>query len=51
MSTAPHLRRVKTWDEGGRGLLPVAQLTRRRGSLHRHEGKRVWAELGLLDEE
>ncbi|MYR44845.1 SpoIIE family protein phosphatase, partial [Streptomyces sp. SID5910] len=30
--TAPHLRRAKTWDEGGRGLLLVAQLTQRWGS-------------------
>ena len=26
-STAPHLRRARTFDEGGRGLLLVAQLT------------------------
>jgi hypothetical protein len=50
-STAPHLRRAKTWDEGGRGLLLVAQLTRRWGSRHTAEGKTIWAELALLDEE
>ncbi|WP_320773661.1 SpoIIE family protein phosphatase [Streptomyces sp. CRN 30] len=49
--TAPHLRRAKTWDEGGRGLLLVAQLTQRWGSRHTGEGKTIWAELGLLDEE
>ncbi|GGQ12417.1 SpoIIE family protein phosphatase [Streptomyces mutabilis] len=49
--TAPHLRRAKTWDEGGRGLLLVAQLTQRWGSRHTTEGKTIWAELGLLDEE
>ncbi|MGC9377372.1 SpoIIE family protein phosphatase [Streptomyces sp. MH13] len=49
--TAPHLRRAKTWDEGGRGLLLVAQLTQRWGSRHTAEGKTIWAELGLLDEE
>ncbi|WP_037671356.1 SpoIIE family protein phosphatase [Streptomyces griseus] len=49
--TAPHLRRAKTWDEGGRGLLLVAQLTQRWGSRHHTEGKTIWAELGLLDEE
>ncbi|WP_432155245.1 MULTISPECIES: SpoIIE family protein phosphatase [unclassified Streptomyces] len=49
--TAPHLRRAKTWDEGGRGLLLVAQLTRRWGSRHTTEGKTIWAELGLLEEE
>ncbi|MGC9496062.1 SpoIIE family protein phosphatase [Streptomyces sp. WG7] len=49
--TAPHLRRAKTWDEGGRGLLLVAQLTQRWGSRHTAEGKTIWAELGLLDAE
>ncbi|MDQ0835287.1 PAS domain S-box-containing protein [Streptomyces achromogenes] len=49
--TAPHLRRAKTWDEGGRGLLLVAQLTQRWGSRHTAEGKTIWAELALLEEE
>jgi anti-sigma regulatory factor (Ser/Thr protein kinase) len=49
--TAPHLRRAKTWDEGGRGLLLVAQLTQRWGSRHTGEGKTIWAEIGLLDED
>jgi PAS domain S-box-containing protein len=49
--TAPHLRRAKTWDEGGRGLLLVAQLTQRWGSRHTAEGKTIWAELALLDGE
>ncbi|MCX5425672.1 SpoIIE family protein phosphatase [Streptomyces sp. NBC_00078] len=48
--TAPHLRRAKTWDEGGRGLLLVAQLTERWGSRHTTDGKTIWAEIGLLDE-
>ncbi|CAL9348086.1 hypothetical protein SUDANB145_00411 [Streptomyces sp. enrichment culture] len=48
--TAPHLRRAKTWDEGGRGLLLVAQLTQRWGSRHTAEGKTIWAELALLDQ-
>ncbi|GLW46670.1 hypothetical protein Stsp02_23320 [Streptomyces sp. NBRC 14336] len=48
--TAPHLRRAKTWDEGGRGLLLVAQLTQRWGSRHTATGKTIWAELALLDE-
>ncbi|WP_413760132.1 SpoIIE family protein phosphatase [Streptomyces sp. MMBL 11-3] len=43
--TAPHLRRAKTFDEGGRGLLLVAQLTERWGSRHTTEGKTIWAEL------
>ncbi|MET8978397.1 SpoIIE family protein phosphatase [Streptomyces sp. NPDC004539] len=49
--TAPHLRRAKTWDEGGRGLLLVAQLTDRWGTRHTSEGKTIWAELGLLGED
>ncbi|MEV7796014.1 SpoIIE family protein phosphatase [Streptomyces sp. NPDC087512] len=48
--TAPHLRRARTWDEGGRGLLLVAQLTQRWGSRHTPEGKTIWAELALIDE-
>ncbi|SEP73105.1 PAS domain S-box-containing protein [Streptomyces sp. yr375] len=49
--TAPHLRRAKTWDEGGRGLLLVAQLTQRWGSRHTPDGKTIWAELNLFDGE
>ncbi|MEV0182258.1 SpoIIE family protein phosphatase [Streptomyces sp. NPDC050625] len=49
--TAPHLRRAKTWDEGGRGLLLVAQLTQRWGSRHTADGKTIWAEIGLFEEE
>ncbi|MGW0912768.1 SpoIIE family protein phosphatase [Streptomyces sp. NPDC002784] len=48
--TAPHLRRAKTWDEGGRGLLLVAQLTQRWGSRHTAQGKTIWADIALLDE-
>ncbi|GHH00575.1 SpoIIE family protein phosphatase [Streptomyces lanatus] len=48
--TAPHLRRAKIFDEGGRGLLLVAQLTQRWGSRHTADGKTIWAEIGLLDE-
>ncbi|MBQ0995596.1 SpoIIE family protein phosphatase [Streptomyces sp. RK62] len=48
--TAPHLRRAKTYDEGGRGLLLVAQLTQRWGSRHTADGKTIWAEIGLLGE-
>ncbi|MEV5879022.1 SpoIIE family protein phosphatase [Streptomyces sp. NPDC052101] len=49
--TAPHLRRAKTYDEGGRGLLLVAQLTQRWGSRHTPEGKTIWAELPLYEED
>ncbi|MFD8804734.1 SpoIIE family protein phosphatase [Streptomyces sp. NPDC059597] len=48
--TAPHLRRAKTFDEGGRGLLLVAQLTQRWGSRHTAEGKTIWAELTLPED-
>ncbi|MET7778849.1 SpoIIE family protein phosphatase [Streptomyces sp. NPDC005388] len=48
--TAPHLRRAKAYDEGGRGLLLVAQLTQRWGSRHTADGKTIWAELTLLGE-
>jgi PAS domain S-box-containing protein len=47
-STSPHLRRARATDEGGRGLLLVAQLTARWGTRHAHEGKTVWTEQELL---
>ncbi|MFJ9151691.1 SpoIIE family protein phosphatase [Streptomyces sp. NPDC102270] len=43
-STAPHLRRARVFDEGGRGLLLVAQLTEQWGTRHNSEGKVIWAE-------
>ncbi|MFF7777074.1 SpoIIE family protein phosphatase [Streptomyces tanashiensis] len=46
-STAPHLRRARTFDEGGRGLLLVAQLADRWGARHTREGKVIWAEQPL----
>lgn len=46
-STAPHMRRARTYDEGGRGLLLVAQLTRRWGTRHTTKGKTIWAEQSL----
>ncbi|MFI8836470.1 SpoIIE family protein phosphatase [Streptomyces afghaniensis] len=45
-STTPHLRRAHAFDEGGRGLLLVAQLAERWGTRHARQGKTVWAELG-----
>jgi PAS domain S-box-containing protein len=48
--TAPHLRRARTFDEGGRGLLLVAQLTERWGSRHTADGKTIWAEIALQEE-
>ena len=38
-STAPHLRRARVFDEGGRGLLLVAQLTRSWGTRQSPAGK------------
>ncbi|MFI5798710.1 SpoIIE family protein phosphatase [Streptomyces sp. NPDC051677] len=46
-STAPHLRRARAFDEGGRGLLIVAQLTQRWGCRHAPTGKTIWAEIPL----
>ncbi|MFF7856165.1 SpoIIE family protein phosphatase [Streptomyces sp. NPDC007904] len=45
--TSPHLRRAHAYDEGGRGLLLVAQLTQRWGSRQTHGGKMIWAEQPL----
>ncbi|RKE22681.1 SpoIIE family protein phosphatase [Streptomyces sp. TLI_171] len=46
-STAPHLRRARSDDEGGRGLLLVAQLCRNWGTRHTPRGKTIWAEQAL----
>ncbi|MBD0422038.1 SpoIIE family protein phosphatase [Streptomyces sp. TRM S81-3] len=46
-STTPHMRRARIFDEGGRGLLLVAQLARRWGTRHSLVGKTVWAEQSL----
>ncbi|WP_225804470.1 SpoIIE family protein phosphatase [Streptomyces sp. NK15101] len=46
-STAPHMRRARTFDEGGRGLLLVAQLAGRWGARYHREGKVIWAEQSL----
>ncbi|MGW2462474.1 SpoIIE family protein phosphatase [Streptomyces sp. NPDC001356] len=46
-STSPHLRWARTFDEGGRGLFIVAQLTRSWGTRHHADGKTVWAEQDL----
>ncbi|WP_405623170.1 SpoIIE family protein phosphatase [Streptomyces sp. NBC_00076] len=49
-STSPHLRRAHAFDEGGRGLLLVAQLTQRWGSRQTGSGKTIWAEQSLTPE-
>jgi hypothetical protein len=46
-STAPHLRRARAFDESGRGLLLVSQLTQRWGSRQTLHGKTIWAEQAL----
>ncbi|MEV8388358.1 MULTISPECIES: SpoIIE family protein phosphatase [unclassified Streptomyces] len=46
-NTAPHLRRARVFDEGGRGLLLVAQLTRSWGTRQGSGGKTIWAEQAL----
>ncbi|MEU7246316.1 SpoIIE family protein phosphatase [Streptomyces sparsogenes] len=46
-STAPHMRRARTFDEGGRGLLLVAQLSQRWGTRQTSHGKVIWAEQSL----
>ncbi len=46
-STAPHLRRARVFDEGGRGLLLVAQVAERWGSRQTPTGKTIWAEQPL----
>lgn len=44
---APHLRRARLSDEGGRGLMLVAQLAQRWGTRHTGEGKIIWTEQDL----
>ncbi|MEU2872609.1 SpoIIE family protein phosphatase [Streptomyces olivoreticuli] len=46
-STSPRMRRARIFDEGGRGLLLVAQLTERWGTRFTTEGKTIWAEQPL----
>lgn len=46
-STAPHLRRARVFDEGGRGLLLVAHPTEHWGTRHNREGKVIWAEQAI----
>ncbi|MGW6457318.1 SpoIIE family protein phosphatase [Streptomyces sp. NPDC055078] len=46
-NTSPHLRRARVLDEGGRGLLLVAQLTQRWGTRYTAGGKTIWADISL----
>ncbi|MGW6159814.1 SpoIIE family protein phosphatase, partial [Streptomyces sp. NPDC055144] len=50
-STSPHLRRATVSDEGGRGLFLVAQFAQRWGTRHTAEGKVIWAELAIPQDE
>jgi sodium/proline symporter len=43
-STSPRLRHARTTDEGGRGLLIVAQMARRWGTRYTKTGKIIWTE-------
>ncbi|MER8157503.1 SpoIIE family protein phosphatase [Streptomyces sp. NPDC094472] len=47
-STAPHMRRARDFDEGGRGLMLVAQLTQRWGTRQTTNGKVIWCEQVIL---
>ncbi|MER7463148.1 SpoIIE family protein phosphatase [Streptomyces sp. NPDC097981] len=46
-STAPHLRRAASTEEGGRGLFLVAQLAHTWGTRYTTHGKVIWAECAL----
>ncbi|MFF1398449.1 SpoIIE family protein phosphatase [Streptomyces sp. NPDC058287] len=50
-STSPHLRRATVSDEGGRGLFLIAQFAQRWGTRHTAEGKVIWAELAIPQDE
>ncbi|MEU0839607.1 SpoIIE family protein phosphatase [Streptomyces sp. NPDC005962] len=46
-STTPHLRRSRVYDEGGRGLVLVAQLSHNWGTRQTTAGKTIWCEQRL----
>ncbi|WTG86322.1 SpoIIE family protein phosphatase [Kitasatospora sp. NBC_01560] len=46
-STAPHIRRAKDTDEGGRGLFLVAQYAQRWGTRYSSRGKTIWTSQSL----
>src|ERR1044072_8546462 len=48
-STTPHLRRTRAYDEGGRGLVLVAQLSHNWGTRQTTAGKTIWCEQRLPD--
>ncbi|WP_030458663.1 SpoIIE family protein phosphatase/ATP-binding protein [Kitasatospora sp. NRRL B-11411] len=46
-STAPHIRRAKDTDEGGRGLFLVARYARHWGTRYSARGKTIWSSQAL----
>lgn len=46
-STVPHMRQAGVFDEGGRGLMLVVQLTQRWGARRTAAGKTIWCEQAL----
>ncbi|MGW1727975.1 SpoIIE family protein phosphatase [Streptomyces sp. NPDC002306] len=49
-SAAPHIRLANTTDEGGRGLLLVAECSRCWGVRYTDQGKIIWAEQSLTSQ-
>lgn len=49
--TSPHLRQAAMTDEGGRGLFLVAQLAERWGTRYTDNGKVIWTEQPLAEED
>ncbi|MFF8957551.1 SpoIIE family protein phosphatase [Streptomyces sp. NPDC014894] len=50
-STSPHLRQAASTDEGGRGLFLVAQFADRWGTRYTPDGKVIWTEQPIAEEE
>lgn len=50
-STAPRRRRARTFDEGGRSLMPVARLTERWSTRYSREGTVIWAVQALTSDD
>ncbi|MCO4699178.1 sodium/proline symporter PutP [Streptomyces sp. RO-S4] len=48
--TSPRPRHARTTDEGGRGLMIVAQLAHRWGTRHTATGKVIWTEQSFVTE-
>jgi anti-sigma regulatory factor (Ser/Thr protein kinase) len=50
-TTSPHLRHARAQDEDGRGLLIVASLAQRWGTRYTSNGKIIWVEESLDEDE